>query len=72
MATYKNKTKEQKTVRFEDGSAVFLRRGMKYTSSKKAVSVDEGVVVEKDTTTKSTTKSTTSNTDSKTDSTTEQ
>lgn len=61
MATYKNKTKEQKTVRFEDGTSVFLRRGMKYTTTKNAVKVDEGVVVEKDTT-KTSSKSTTSNT----------
>jgi hypothetical protein len=62
MATYKNKTKEQKTVRFEDGSSVFLRRGMKYTTTKNAIRVDEGVVVEKDTssTSKTSTKTTSS------------
>lgn len=45
MKKYVNKSKDMQTVRFEDGSAVFLRRGQSAESSKKTKKVPEGVVV---------------------------
>jgi hypothetical protein len=43
MTTYVNKSSEMQTIRFEDGSAAFLRRGQKYTSSKKVEKMGAGI-----------------------------
>ena len=37
MTTYVNKSSEMQTIRFDDGSAAFLRRGQKYTVEGKAI-----------------------------------
>ena len=49
MTQYVNKTKEQKQIKFTDGSSVFLKRGQKYSSTKAVKKLPLGVVELKDT-----------------------
>ena len=43
MTTYVNKSSEMQTIQFGDGSAAFLRRGQKYTSTKKVSKMGKGI-----------------------------
>ena len=43
MTTYVNKSSEMQTIQFDDGSAAFLRRGQKYTSTKKVSKMGKGI-----------------------------
>ena len=46
MKVYTNKSVGMKSVCFKDGSAVFIRRGQKYTADESTVvRVDEGIVI---------------------------
>ena len=54
MTTYVNKSSEMQTIRFDDGSAAFLRRGQKYTVEGKAITkMGKGIKEVKSTPTKS-------------------
>jgi len=45
MVKYGNKSREMRTIYFEDGSAQFLMRGQTIETSKKVKRIQEGIVI---------------------------